>query len=95
LRIKGKGSHAATPYEGTDTPLAARFAVALADFPARHLDVASLPVVVSVMRLLADGGVGGVTPAKAEVSGMIRAFENIDPPSERDGPHITWNYRDR
>jgi len=78
LKIRGKGSHAAAPNEGTDTPLvAARMAIELSDYPARHLDIANRPVVISVTRLLADGNAGNVIPADAELSGTIRSFENI------------------
>jgi amidohydrolase len=79
LKIKGKGSHAAAPFEGDDVPLlAARFAQDLAQLPARHLDIANRPVVISVTRLSADGGAGNVIPAEAELSGTIRAFEDIE-----------------
>ena len=79
LKIKGKGSHAAAPNEGTDTPLvAARMATELSEFPARHLDIANKPVVISVTRLVADGNAGNVLPADADLSGTIRSFEDIN-----------------
>jgi amidohydrolase len=79
LKIKGKGSHAAAPSEGTDTPLvAARMAIELSEYPARHLDIANRPVVISVTRLLADGNANNMIPAEAELHGTIRSFENID-----------------
>ncbi|MGY4430950.1 hypothetical protein ACVWWO_003427 [Bradyrhizobium sp. F1.13.1] len=49
LKIKGTGSHAAAPNEGSDTPLvAARMAIELSEYPARHLDIANRPVTISV-----------------------------------------------
>ncbi|WP_439364225.1 M20 metallopeptidase family protein [Bradyrhizobium sp. DASA03005] len=78
LKIKGAGSHAAAPNQGSDTPLvAARMAIQLSEYPARHLDIANKPVIISVTRLLADGNAGNVIPAEADVSGTIRSFENI------------------
>ncbi|WP_342724162.1 M20 family metallopeptidase [Bradyrhizobium sp. B097] len=78
LKIKGRGSHAAAPNEGSDTPLvAARMAIELSEYPARHLDIANKPVVISVTQFLADGNAGNVIPADADVSGTIRSFENI------------------
>lgn len=91
LKLKGKGSHAAAPSEGTDSPLvAARMALALAEFPARHLDIANKPVVISVTRLLADGNATNVIPADAELHGTIRSFENID---KGDDGQISLNER--
>ena len=79
LKIKGRGSHAASPRDGTDTPMvAARMAMALSEYPARRLDIANKPVVISVTRLLADGKANNVIPADAELHGTIRSFENID-----------------
>ncbi|MBX9846329.1 MAG: amidohydrolase [Xanthobacteraceae bacterium] len=83
LKLKGRGSHAAAPYEGDDLPLlATHFAQALSYFPARRLDIANRPVVVSIARIAA-GGASNVLPAEAEIGGTIRAFEDID--REYDG----------
>lgn len=79
LQIRGRGSHAAAPSDGTDTPLvAARMATALAEYPARHLDIANRPLVISVTKLLADGKENNVIPADAELHGTIRTFEDIE-----------------
>ncbi|WP_342724154.1 hypothetical protein AAFG07_34530 [Bradyrhizobium sp. B097] len=65
----------AAPNEGSDTALvAARMAIEL---PARYLDIANKPVVISVTQFLADGNAGNVITADADVSGTIRSFENI------------------
>lgn len=79
LKLRGRGSHAAAPADGTDTPLvAARMAIALATYPARHLDVANRPVVISVTRIHSDAGASNAIPAIAELHGTVRAFEDID-----------------
>jgi len=52
-------------------------AIQLSEYPARHLDIANKPVIISVTRLLAEGNAGNVIPAEADVSGTIRSFENI------------------
>lgn len=88
LKLKGRGSHAASPSEGTDTPMvAARIATALSTYPARHLDIANRPVVISITRLKADGNASNVIPADAELSGTIRSFEDIDA-GENGGPPL-------
>lgn len=83
LKLKGRGSHAAAPHEGDDIPLlATRFVEELSYFPARHLDIASRQVLVSVAKINAAGPASNVLPAEAEISGTIRAFENV-----QVGPH--------
>lgn len=77
LTLRGHGSHAAAPYEGTDVPIAAaKIAQELVTFPARHLDVANRPVVISVTKLQSIGA-SNVIPETAEIAGTIRAFEDV------------------
>ena len=79
LTLTGKGSHAAAPYEGNDLPLvAARFADELARLPARNIDIANRPFILSVARLVADSGSKNVLPTEATLGGTLRAFEDID-----------------
>lgn len=78
LKLKGRGSHAAAPHEGDDIPLlATRFVEELSYFPARRLDIASRQVLISVTKINAAGPASNVLPAEAEISGTIRAFENV------------------
>lgn len=78
LKLTGRGSHAAAPHDGDDLPLvASRFVEALTQLPARRLDIASRPVVISVTRLVAESGGQNILPASAELSGTIRAFEPL------------------
>lgn len=88
LSLKGRGSHAAAPFEGDDLPVvASHFVHALTSFPARRLDLANRPVVISVARLVSESSASNMTPQSAELGGTIRAFEdvNVAPP---DGPSI-------
>ncbi|MEP9380135.1 M20 family metallopeptidase [Aquabacter sp. CN5-332] len=86
LVIEGRGSHAAAPYAGDDIPsLAARLVEALTTLPARRLDLANRPMVLSVTSLKADSGASNTLPGSAELVGTIRAFEDlrVAPPGER------------
>ena len=77
LRIGGRGSHVAAPYEGDDlAATTSRLAQALTDWPARHLDIANHPAVISLTRIHADSGQAGSLPTQAEIKGSLRAFEN-------------------
>lgn len=79
IKLKGRGSHAAEPSDGDDIGLlAASLALELSNLPARKLDIATRPAVVSITKLIADGGASNVLPSEAELSGTIRAFEVID-----------------
>lgn len=84
LKIKGRSSHAAVPFEGDDVPLvAARIAQELVQLPSRKLDIANRPVVLSITRMTADGGPNAI-PGEAELRGTIRAFENIEEPTSNE-----------
>lgn len=78
LTLKGRGSHAAAPFEGDDLPVvASHFVQALTQLPARRVDLANRPMVVSVTRLKAESGGLNILPASAELAGTIRAFEDL------------------
>lgn len=77
IKLKGKGSHAAAPWEGDDVGLlATHLAQQFSHLPARRLDVANRPAVVSVARIIADAGANNALPSEAELSGTVRAFED-------------------
>ena len=77
LRLTGRSSHAAAPYNGDDVALGAmRVAEELSNLPARRLDISNRPVVVSITNLTADFGANNVLPAAAEVAGTLRAYED-------------------
>lgn len=80
LRITGRGSHAAQPSAGDDVPLATAAMVrAMAELPARRLDVTTRPVVISPTYIVAGNEAGtNVLPGQAEVRGTIRAFERVE-----------------
>jgi amidohydrolase len=78
LTLSGKGSHAAAPYEGNDVALAAmKVAEAISELPARGLDIANRPAVISITRFVADSGASNVVPSTAQIAGTIRAFEDL------------------
>ena len=82
VKISGRGSHAAAPFEGDDVVAgAARLAVDLTTFPARHLDLIAHPAIVSVTNFQAgDGKSLNVLPTDAMFQGTIRSFDAIDAP---------------
>lgn len=78
LTLTGSASHAAVPFEGTDTAVvAARIAQELAAFPAHGLDIANAPVVIGVAKLKAEGPTSNALPGSATIEGSIRAFTDI------------------
>lgn len=78
LKLTGQGSHAAAPYDGDDLPLTATYFVqALSQLPARRIDIANRPMVVSVTRIKTESGGLNILPSTVEISGTIRAFENL------------------
>jgi amidohydrolase len=77
-KLSGRSSHAAAPFEGDDLAvIAARFIQELAYFPARNLDVANRPVVVSVAKLISNATTTNLLPSEVTLEGTIRAFEAI------------------
>jgi amidohydrolase len=73
VRVNGRGTHAAYPWEGVDPiPVAAQIALALEALPARQVD-ARIPSVVSFGAI--HGGVRyNIIPDQVELSGTIRAL---------------------
>lgn len=79
IMLKGSGSHAAEPWRGSDVGLlATHLAQELAYLPARRLDPVSRPAIISIARLVADGGASNQLPSEAELSGTVRAFEDLE-----------------
>jgi amidohydrolase len=77
LTFNGRSAHAAAPADGDDVLLgSAKIIEALSYAPARRIDLADRPVVVSVTRFTADGGARNVLPSRAEAQGTLRAFED-------------------
>ncbi|ATQ42396.1 M20 metallopeptidase family protein [Caulobacter mirabilis] len=88
LTLTGRGSHAAAPQDGDDVILGAmKVAEEISTLPARRIDQANRPMVVSVTRFVADSGASNVIPPKAELSGTIRAFEDLTK-APKDGPAL-------
>ena len=82
IRVKGRQSHAAYPWQGVD-PIAAasRIVVALEALPAREVD-ARIPSVVSIGSFHA-GVRNNIIPSDAELLGTIRALD----PEQRAALH--------
>ena len=77
LRLIGRSSHAAAPFNGDDVAIGAmRVAEELSNLPARRLDISNRPVIVSITNFTADSGANNVLPAAAEIDGTIRAYED-------------------
>lgn len=79
VEVEGRGSHAASPDQGSDLPTAlSRLVADLTNYPARHLDVLSRPCVISVAYLNSGSpDTKNVLPSKGTFGGTIRAFEDI------------------
>jgi len=83
LLLQGKESHAATPYAGSDlTLVAARFIGELTTLPARRMDIANRPMVISVTQMSTNAQTRNGLPSEVELRGTIRAFENLETPPE-------------
>lgn len=78
LTLRGQGSHAAAPQDGSDVLLSSmRIAQELSYTPARRIDIASRPVVISITKFSGDSGAMNVLPDAVEIKGTIRAFEDV------------------
>lgn len=78
LSLAGRGSHAAAPQDGDDVLLGAmRIAQDLSYAPARSVDIAGRPMVVSITAFSGDSGASNVLPTSVEIKGTIRAFEDL------------------
>lgn len=80
IELKGKGSHAATPYEGNDLPLVtAELVQQLSLLPARKLSISERPCIISTTFIeVGRSGALNVLPSSAQFKGTVRAYENID-----------------
>ncbi len=78
ILLTGEGGHAARPWETDDVLLhAAELVTDLSALPARELDVANRPCVISLTSFH-SGRATNVLPDTAEIGGTIRSFESID-----------------
>lgn len=95
LKLTGKASHAAVPFEGADLAVvAARFVTELAGLPARGWDIANRPAVISVTKINTQSETLNATPGEVVVEGTIRAFEPLDKAPAGD-PALGSLIRDR
>jgi amidohydrolase len=78
LTLSGRGSHAAAPQDGDDVLLASmRVAQEMSYAPARDVDIAGRPMVISITKFAGDSGASNVLPGSVEIKGTIRAFEDL------------------
>lgn len=75
IRVLGRQSHGARPWEGVDPiTVAAQIIIGLQTVASRQLDVTAAPSIISVGRI--EGGVrNNVIPAEVELEGTIRSFD--------------------
>lgn len=80
IEIEGNGSHAATPFEGSNVPLlASRIVERIASIPSVKLDISARPCVISVTYIeTGKANALNVIPPKAIIKGTIRAYESLD-----------------
>ncbi|WP_168333827.1 amidohydrolase [Rhizobium anhuiense] len=77
LDLRGSGSHAAHPEDGSDMPVVASEVVRmLSAIPGRTFDIANRPVVISVTKLVCDSLALNVIAPEATIAGTVRSFEN-------------------
>ena len=76
IRLSGRQTHAARPWEGTDLiNLTADIVKALTTYSARQVDVFDVPNVITVATI--DAGVrGNILPGEATMTGTIRTYSN-------------------
>jgi amidohydrolase len=80
IEIEGKGSHAATPQEGSNVPvLTSRVVQDIVSIPIDRMDTSARPCVISVTYIQTGTTNGSnVIPSKSIIKGTIRAYEPID-----------------
>ena len=77
LRLTGRSSHAAAPFEGDDVLLnAMKIAEEISLWPARRVDIANSPIIVSIYKFKSEPPPGAL-PAEVEIGGTIRAFADL------------------
>lgn len=87
LTLAGRGSHAAAPTDGDDVALSAmKVAQEISFAPARQVDIANRPMVVSITKFVSDSGATNVLPTSATIEGTIRAFEDLSTPPAGERP---------
>lgn len=75
ITIHGKGGHAATPHLCIDPiPVSARIISALQELISRTLDPA-LPGVLTIGKIITDGGATNVIPDRVHLEGTLRAMD--------------------
>ena len=95
LKLAGHASHAAAPYQGTDTAVvAARLISELATFPAHGVDIANSPMVIGVAKVSSMSNTLNALPTEASVEGTIRAFDDIQV-DRPDTPGVVTQLRQR
>ena len=95
LKLAWHASHAAAPYQGTDTAVvAARLISELATFPAHGVDIANSPMVIGVAKVSSMSNTLNALPAEATVEGTIRAFEDIQQ-DRPDAPAVVTQLKQR
>ncbi|MFZ6025870.1 MAG: M20 metallopeptidase family protein [Bacteroidota bacterium] len=82
IQIEGKGSHAASPNEGSNVPvLTSQVIESIASIPAIKMNISMRPCVISVTMVeLGSETALNVIPTKSVIKGTIRAYEQVDSP---------------
>ena len=76
IRLRGRQTHAARPWEGTDLiNLAADIVKSVTTLSARHFDVFQVPNVVTIATINA-GNRGNILPGVAAMSGTLRTYSS-------------------
>ncbi len=95
IKLRGRESHAAIPHQGSDlTMLASRIIAELSLFPARRVDIANRPLVISVTQMSTNAQTRNGLPSEVDLTGTIRGFESILLPSA-DGPPLIDTLQNR
>lgn len=77
IKLSGTGSHAAQPEDGSDMPVVASEVVRmLSAIPARSIDIANRPTLISVTKIVCDAEALNVISPEAVIAGTVRSFEN-------------------
>jgi len=76
IKVKGKGSHGAAPWNGVDPiVVSAQIISAIQQIVSRQLEITKAPVVITVAKI--KGGVrNNVIPEDCEMSGIIRTLDS-------------------
>ena len=78
LTIKGKGSHAAVPSEGSDTLVAAaKILVEFSEMPARAFHIIESPLIITPTQISSNANSSNIIPDEIVIKGTIRAFNDL------------------